>query len=125
MFRGADCGLCVNPKWVVQNRRTWKMRAASAILLTFIPVVLLAQGQPIPFGSALEADRQIAESRKLAKDLLSAPNPQLRAKGDQHRTYNFPAANKAMPYRLYVPTTWDGQGEKLPLVLILHGRRLR
>jgi len=96
------------------------MRTASAILLTFISGGLLAQAQPIPFGSALDADRQILESQQLAKDLLSAPNPQRRAKGDQHRTYNFPAAKKAMPYRLYVPAAWDGQS-RLPLIVMLHG----
>ncbi|PWU11675.1 MAG: hypothetical protein C5B51_02130 [Terriglobia bacterium] len=51
---------------------------------------LLAQGLPIPFGSALDADRQILESQQLAKDVLSAPNPRRRARGDQHRTYDFP-----------------------------------
>lgn len=93
---------------------------SSALLLACLASSLLAQAQPIPFGSALDADQQVAESRKLAEDLLSAPNPQVRAKGDQHRTYNFPAANKVMPFRLYVPTTWDGQSE-LPLIMILHG----
>lgn len=96
------------------------MRTASAILLTLTSGVLLAQGLAIPFGSALDAEQQTKESQHLAKDLLSAPNPQRRAKGDQHRTYNFPAAKKAMPYRLYVPTTWDGQS-RLPLIVMLHG----
>jgi predicted peptidase len=67
--------------------------------------------------AALDPDHQINESHQLA---LSTTNPQLRAKGDQHRTYNFPAANKAIPYRLYVPNTWDGQS-KLPLIVFLHG----
>lgn len=96
------------------------MRTASTLLLTLIPGVLFAQGQPIAFGSALDADRQIQESQQLAKDLLAAPNAQRRAKGDQHRTYDFPAAKKAMPYRLYVPTAWDGQSS-LPLIVMLHG----
>src|ERR1035438_3573028 len=90
------------------------------LLGTFTSGVLPAQGQPVPFGSALDADRQILESQQLAKDLLSGPNPQRRAKGDQRRTYDFPAAKKAMPYRLYVPTTWDGQS-RLPLIVMLHG----
>jgi predicted peptidase len=92
----------------------------SALLLAFIASSLLAQAQPILFGSALDADQQITESQKLAKDLLAAPDPQQRAKGDQHRTYNFPAANKPMPFRLYVPTKWDGQS-RLPLIVLLHG----
>ncbi len=71
----------------------------------------------IAFGSALNADQQILESQQLAK-ATRAPEP--RAKGDQHRTYNFPAAKKEMPYRLYVPTKWDGQSN-LPLIVMLHG----
>jgi hypothetical protein len=66
------------------------MRQASALLLALASGVLLVQGAAIPFGSALDADQQMAESQKLAKDVLAAPNQQLRAKGDQHRTYNFP-----------------------------------
>jgi poly(3-hydroxybutyrate) depolymerase len=96
------------------------MRHASALLVTFASGVFFAQGAAIPFGSALDADQQIAESQKLAKDVLAAPAQPLRTKGSQHRTYNFPAANKAMGYRLYVPTTWDGQS-KLPLIVMLHG----
>ena len=96
------------------------MRTAPAVLLTLASGILLAQGASIPFGSALDADQQIAESLKLAKDVLEAPNQQLLTKGDQHRIYNFPAANKAMGYRLYVPATWDGQS-RLPLIVMLHG----
>jgi predicted peptidase len=44
----------------------------------------------------------------------------VRAKGSQHRSYFFAAAKKEMPYRLYVPTTWDGRSQ-LPLILFLHG----
>ena len=75
---------------------------------------------PITFGSALDTDQQIQESQRLANTLSSSGNPQWRAKGDQHRTYHFPAANADMPYRLYVPMTWDGQS-KLPLIVMLHG----
>ena len=89
-----------------------------AVLLVIVSSALAAQQTtPIPFGSALDADRQIAESQQLAKE---TPAPQQRAKGDQHRTYHFSAAKTDMPYRLYVPTTWDGQS-KLPLIVMLHG----
>ncbi len=96
------------------------MRIAPALLFTFVSGALPGQTQPIPFGSALNADQQILESQQLAKDLASAPNTQWRAKGDQHRTYDFAAGKKAMPYRLYVPTTWDGQS-RLHLIVMLHG----
>lgn len=78
------------------------------------------QAQPVAFGSGLNADQQIRESQELAKSIASPSGPQWRAKGDQHRTYHFPAANVDMPYRLYVPLSWDGQS-KLPLIVMLHG----
>jgi predicted peptidase len=96
------------------------MKTASGLLFTLVSASLLVGAEPIPFGSALDADQQIMESQQLAKALATAPNPQRRATGDQHRTYNFAAAKKEMPYRLYVPTTWDGQS-RLPLIVMLHG----
>jgi predicted peptidase len=82
---------------------------------------LAAQNRPlIPFGTKLDPDAQTLASRELAKSLAKPGGPQWQAKGDQHRTYRFPATGAEMPYRLYVPTTWDGKS-KLPLVLILHG----
>jgi poly(3-hydroxybutyrate) depolymerase len=77
-------------------------------------------GHPIAIGSGLDADQQIRESQKLARKLALPDNPQWRAKGDQHRTYKFPDAGINMPYRLYVPTTWDGHSQ-LPLIVMLHG----
>lgn len=43
-----------------------------------------------------------------------------RGLGSQHRSYCFVEAGKDMPYRLYVPTSWDGESA-LPLILFLHG----
>jgi poly(3-hydroxybutyrate) depolymerase len=40
--------------------------------------------------------------------------------GDQHRRYLFAPTATEMPYRLYVPTTWDGESS-LPILLFLHG----
>jgi poly(3-hydroxybutyrate) depolymerase len=77
-------------------------------------------GHAIAYGSGIKAERQIHESKELAKKDAVPGNPQWKAKGDQHRTYYFPAAGKDMPYRLYVPTTWDGHS-KLPLIVMLHG----
>jgi predicted peptidase len=42
------------------------------------------------------------------------------AKGDQQRRYFFAEAGAEMPYRLYVPRTYDA-GTKTPLVVALHG----
>jgi poly(3-hydroxybutyrate) depolymerase len=42
------------------------------------------------------------------------------AKGDQQRHYTFGAAGKEMPYRLYVPRSYD-PAAAAPLVVALHG----
>jgi poly(3-hydroxybutyrate) depolymerase len=43
-----------------------------------------------------------------------------RAKGDQHREYTFAPTGQRLPYRIYVPTRWDGKSS-LPILLFLHG----
>jgi predicted peptidase len=45
---------------------------------------------------------------------------QIGAKGDQQRHYFFVEAGAEMPYRLYVPQSYD-PGTKTPLVVALHG----
>ncbi len=46
--------------------------------------------------------------------------PARRATGDQQREYLFAPTGQQMPYRIYVPTTWDGK-RSLPIMLFLHG----
>src|SRR3990170_4792993 len=90
-------------------------------LAGFAATLLPAQTpSAIKYGCAIIAQDQIRESQALAKSVAAPGDTQWRAKGDLHRKYNFPAANADMPYRLYVPTSWDGKSQ-LPLVLILHG----
>jgi poly(3-hydroxybutyrate) depolymerase len=43
-----------------------------------------------------------------------------RPTGDQHREYTFAPTGQRLPYRFYVPTTWDGKSA-LPILLFLHG----
>ena len=76
----------------------------------------------IAFGTKLVPKTQIAQSQQLAKSLAKPGSPGWQAKGDQRRTYRFPGTETDLPYRVYVPTTWDGKA-KLPLVLMLHGGR--
>ncbi len=74
----------------------------------------------IEYGCAIDAVEQIQESRALAERNANQDDPQWRAKGDLHRAYHFPEADADMPYRLYVPESWDGTST-LPLLLFLHG----
>ncbi len=49
-----------------------------------------------------------------------SPAPARRATGDQRRQYVFAPTGETIPYRVYVPTTWDGK-TSLPILLMLHG----
>jgi poly(3-hydroxybutyrate) depolymerase len=51
---------------------------------------------------------------------ITAQAPPARATGNQHREYVFSPTGQRMPYRVYVPTTWDGKAS-LPILLMLHG----
>lgn len=75
---------------------------------------------PVPFGSGLDAQAQVSESRQFAGSAVTRGGPHWQAKGDQRRTYRFPGTGAEIPYRVYAPTTWDGKS-KLPLVVMLHG----
>ncbi|HEV8549053.1 MAG TPA: hypothetical protein VGQ57_08495 [Polyangiaceae bacterium] len=81
----------------------------------------LADGQrSISFGTLLDSVAVTCSARQLAAALSKPSSSEWRAKGDQHRKYHFADAAADEPYRLYVPTTWDGTAE-LPLALFLHG----
>jgi predicted peptidase len=57
----------------------------------------------------------------LSAQTPAAEVPQaLQAKGDQQRHYYFDTAGKEMPYRLYVPGSYDPK-IRAPLVVALHG----
>jgi predicted peptidase len=74
----------------------------------------------ISFGTLLDAQAVMTAAQQLAKSLASPSSAQWQAKGDQHRKYHFADANTDEPYRLCVPTTWDGKSS-LPLAMFLHG----
>jgi predicted peptidase len=50
----------------------------------------------------------------------ASPPARAAATGDQQRRYFFAEAGAEMPYRLYVPRSYDA-GTKMPLVVALHG----
>ncbi|WP_437685657.1 hypothetical protein [Sorangium sp. So ce176] len=74
----------------------------------------------ISFGTELAPRDAVLEARALAMSAADPGSPQWRARGDQRRTYRFPAAGADVPYRVCVPDRWDGTSE-LPLVMFLHG----
>lgn len=81
---------------------------------------LVGQERPIAFGTLLDPQAVMCTAQQLAKSLANPSTAQWRAKGDQHRSYHFADANADEPYRIYVPTNWDGTSG-LPLAMFLHG----
>lgn len=79
-----------------------------------------AGGRSISFGTLLDAQAVMTSAQALARSVANPNASNWRAKGDQHRTYRFAEANADEPYRLYVPTNWDGT-TSLPLAMFLHG----
>ena len=72
------------------------------------------QQPPYDFAAGMKT------SMELLKALESGKDPLWRAKGDHQRHYWFEEAGEPMPYRVYVPSKWDGKS-RLPMVLVLHG----
>ena len=49
--------------------------------------------------------------------VAQTPATQTRATGNQHRQYTFAPTGQQMPYRVFVPPTWDGKAS-LPIILM-------
>ncbi len=63
---------------------------------------------------------EFRRSAALLEQLERSQDPLWRAKGDHVRHYRFADADEIMPYRVYIPRSWDGRAA-LPIVLVLHG----
>jgi predicted peptidase len=97
------------------------MTKSFSILAILFPLLSAAQDNGvIAFGTKLVPKTQVAESQRFAKSISKPGSAGWQAKGDQRRTYRFPGTETDLPFRVYVPTTWDGKAN-LPLVLMLHG----
>lgn len=88
--------------------------------LLCLQIVRAQESRIVAWGTDLDPRAQTLESRNLAKSLANPQSSQWRAKGDQHRSYHFAAAGADLPYRLCVPSAWNGR-DALPLVVFLHG----
>lgn len=98
-----------------------KLTLCGAVFFSFLAAAQTpAETGIIPFGTKLAPATQTAQSRQFAKTLANPGSAQWQAKGDQRRTYRFPGTETDLPFRVYVPTAWDGKSA-LPLVLMLHG----
>jgi poly(3-hydroxybutyrate) depolymerase len=66
------------------------------------------------FAKGIKHSADVLLALEEGRDLL------WRAKGDNTRHYWFAEAGEIMPYRVFVPPTWDGKA-KLPMLVVLHG----
>src|SRR5581483_7527966 len=65
-------------------------------------------------------DRDFAAAEMIAVAAKGKKDPFAAKTGDFKRHYTLEAANEIIPYRMYVPTTYDGT-RSFPLILALHG----
>ena len=97
-----------------------------SILFTTLAGLLLAvsaglqAGEPIVFGTEIDAAAQIRASRDLAATAELKDIDTLRIPGDRHLAYYFPEAGKYLGFRVCTPPDWNGK-DPLPLVMFLHG----
>ena len=67
-----------------------------------------------------DPDRDFNAALAVAAAVKSRTRPFAGKTGDFKRHYRLDAANEIMPYRMYVPTTYDGT-RAYPLIVALHG----
>ena len=88
------------------------MKSALSTPAILIAALCAAQDNGvIAFGTKLVPAAQSAQSQAFAKSVAKPNAHGWQAKGDQRRTYRFPGTETEVPYRIYVPTTWDGMDE--------------
>jgi len=72
------------------------------------------QVRAFDFRAVIDRALELLDAAEAGKDPLT------RAKGSIERHYWLPESARFEPYRLIVPTAWDGRSS-LPLVVVLHG----
>lgn len=63
---------------------------------------------------------EMNRSRELLDALAAGKDPLAGAKGDLKRHYYLKEAGEILPYRLYIPSSYDGK-RQFPLIVALHG----
>jgi poly(3-hydroxybutyrate) depolymerase len=123
-----------SPLALVQNLQ-WRRRLIEQGLLQIKGFDSVKATIRYPFGLAdglnarkrevasFDFPAQVLRSEQLMADLKRGRDSLTHAKGDSRRNYWFATAGEIMPYRLYVPVSWDGK-RHLPLIVALHGGNL-
>jgi poly(3-hydroxybutyrate) depolymerase len=90
-----------------------------AVLFPFDRIRNVNRGR-LPLG-AFNIASEIASAEKIAAAAGDGKDPYAGRTGDMERHYLLEAAGEIMPYRLYVPTSYNGS-RAYPLIIALHGQ---
>lgn len=90
-------------------------------LMSFLCVIASCHDEvQIVFGTPLDASQQIKLSAEVAKNAELKVLQTWEDGRDVKYSYYFEEAGEDMPFRVCVPSDWDGRS-KLPLIMYLHG----
>jgi len=109
----------------IENRTEARLKAvkasdeAVAVVRYPFQVAKLVRAGEREIEARAFSDR-LERSQSVLAALESGKDPVLRGVGDQDRAYWFAEPGEYVPYRIYVPTTWD-RTQKLPVIVALHG----
>lgn len=92
----------------------------SGSVLVLLATLLLVAGGAVAQAPAPGAMRGPGGGAAARGTPVPAMPSGTRATGDQQREYVFAPTGQKIPYRLYVPKSWNGK-DLLPIVLFLHG----
>jgi dienelactone hydrolase len=67
-----------------------------------------------------DPDKDFASAQAVLTSVKAGKDPFAKKTGDFKRHYTLDIANEVMPYRVYVPTSYDGS-KPYPLIIALHG----
>jgi predicted esterase len=71
-------------------------------------------------AGSFDVGKELVRAESTLKALKSGKNPFAGRTGDLERHYTLAGAGEIMPYRIYIPTKYNGK-EPLPLIIALHG----
>jgi poly(3-hydroxybutyrate) depolymerase len=93
-----------------------EVKASIRYPFDFARVLNLGQTDPMPY----DFSAGLARSEELLASLEAGRDPFAGERGNLARHYAFADAGEIMPYRVYVPKTYDGT-RAMPLIIALHG----
>jgi predicted esterase len=70
--------------------------------------------------SRVDCNFELQQAKRLLADIEIGKDPFTRQYGDLQKSYRSAADNSLQPYRLFIPSAYDGR-KPFPLIILLHG----